>query len=552
MISIGNILKKKHPVKIIDSIFAIFILFIGAVLISQMHTLLSSYMNSTIDEMTRTHEIIMENKANQVNKIIFLEDYFSYIFKKKPSKDMNEEYLKIIQKSKTPGSFRYILKSDNNHSVYINVISDNFLSQFQNLHLTVSSKMLENEINAIQHLFSLLPLTNNNFNVESRIYYVSKSGLFSTTTPSKHANSHSIEETYERMINSSYFINAMKLSKSSKENIFTTAYLGPNKEGKLITMYVPVIIDDITVGVICFDFEVRKLSVLLNDSIENKKSGDYFWIDGNANIIASSTSGGDRNIAKKVLTLTKKNSTGRFYSGFDFITYKKIKGEHGAIFVTHSPLQVLKSEYGTQLVFAILLWSSFTFALLFSYMLIRKLIQEMHILQSSLEWKASHDTLTGVLNRNGFYNELDTSLSKLKELKLPISIIQIDLDKFKTINDTYGHFGGDTVLIQTTSIIKKYIRKNDILGRLGGEEFCIFCPCLSLEDSTSLAERVREAISTYNIEVMEGVSINISASFGVACSSEIKSYNIKELQAISDKRLYIAKDSGRNKVCSQG
>lgn len=82
MISIGNILKKKHPVKIIDSIFAIFILFIGAVLISQMHTLLSSYMNSTIDEMTRTHEIIMENKANQVNKIIFLEDYFSYIFKK--------------------------------------------------------------------------------------------------------------------------------------------------------------------------------------------------------------------------------------------------------------------------------------------------------------------------------------------------------------------------------------------------------------------------------------------------------------------------------------
>ena len=98
MILIGNILNKKHPVKIIDSTFAIFLIFIGAVLISQMHTLIGSYMNSAIDEMTRTHEIIMDNKSNQVNKIIFLEDYFSYVFNKKIPLEQEIKYNKIIDR----------------------------------------------------------------------------------------------------------------------------------------------------------------------------------------------------------------------------------------------------------------------------------------------------------------------------------------------------------------------------------------------------------------------------------------------------------------------
>lgn len=483
MILIGNILNKKHPVKIIDSTFAIFLIFIGAVLISQMHTLIGSYMNSAIDEMTRTHEIIMENKSNQVNKIIFLEDYFSYIFNKKIPLEQEIKYNKIIDRAKKNYSFRYTSENNDSHNVVINIIGRDILSKYPMLTLKTNQHELVNEINAIQHLFSLLPLTNNNFNVESRIYYVSKSGLYATTTPSDKVNAQSIESTYERMINSQYFINAMKLTKSSKTNIFTTAYEGPNNEGKLITMYVPVIIDGITTGVICFDFEVRKLGVLLNNSIDNKNIGSYFWIDGSTNIIASSESNisaEDRKIANKVLSLTNNYTTGRFYSGFSFVTYKKVKGEYGALFVTHSPLQILKSEYGTQLIFILLLWAGFTFSLLFSYVLIRNLIKKMHVLQHSLEWKASHDTLTNVLNRNGFYSELELALSKLKSTDYPIAIIQIDLDKFKSINDSYGHFAGDMVLIHAAKTIKNNIRKEDVLGRLGGEEFCIFCPGLTL------------------------------------------------------------------------
>lgn len=555
MILIGNILNKKHPVKIIDSTFAIFLIFIGAVLISQMHTLIGSYMNSAIDEMTRTHEIIMENKSNQVNKIIFLEDYFSYIFNKKIPLEQEIKYNKIIDRAKKNYSFRYTSENNDSHNVVINVIGRDILSKYPMLTLKTNQHELVNEINAIQHLFSLLPLTNNNFNVESRIYYVSKSGLYATTTPSDKVNAQSIESTYERMISSQYFINAMKLTKSSKTNIFTTAYEGPNNEGKLITMYVPVIIDGVTTGVICFDFEVRKLGVLLNNSIDNKNTGSYFWIDGGTNIIASSESNisaEDRKIANKVLSLTNNYTTGRFYSGFSFVTYKKVKGEYGALFVTHSPLQILRSEYGTQLIFILLLWAGFTFSLLFSYVLIRNLIKKMHVLQHSLEWKASHDTLTNVLNRNGFYSELELALSKLKSTDYPIAIIQIDLDKFKSINDSYGHFAGDMVLIHAAKTIKNNIRKEDVLGRLGGEEFCIFCPGLTLIESTKLAENLRLSINTEKIEVAKNTWISISASFGVSCSSEINSYDIKKLQIMSDKRLYLAKENGRNRVFSAG
>ncbi|MFJ7501566.1 diguanylate cyclase [Serratia grimesii] len=553
LILIENILNKRHPVRIIDGVFAVFFIFIGAVVISQMHTLISSYMSSTVNEMVRTHEILMENKANQVNKIISLEKYFSYVFKKKPSGDEEREYIKVIEASRDHNSFRYTFKNDDGRGIVINIIGKDFFSNHKDLSPKLKSDILKNEINAIIHFFSLLQLTRNNSNIESRIYYVSKSGLYATTESGEKLGSEAIAVTYDRMINSSYFINGMKSSESSVNNIFTAEYEGLNGGGKIITMFVPVIVDSVAVGVICFDFEVRKLGVLLNSAISNKESGNYFWIDGKANIIASSAYGsGNSSVAKKVLALTNDHPMGQFFDGMKFVTYKKIKGEYGSIFVTHSPLQALKSQYGIQLIFAVLLWVSFTIALLLSYILIRKLIKEMYSLQSLLEWKASYDSLTNVLNRNGFYNKIESSLLNMQKNDLPISIIQIDLDNFKIINDTYGHFAGDFVLTQAASTIKKNVRSSDILGRLGGEEFCIYCPNLNLEESRNLAERIRQAINFEKIEVEDDISIKISASFGIACSLEIKSYNIKELQAMSDKRLYIAKDSGRNRVCVIG
>lgn len=555
MILIDSILNKKHPVKIVDSIFAVFIIFIGAILVSQINTLVGGYINSTINEMTRTHEAIMESKANQVNKIIFLEDYFRYAFKRKPSFEREIEYKKVIERAKGLRSFRYISEGDNNHRVIVNVIGNNFISKHRTLSPTVNSYLLANEINAMQHLFSLLPITNNSFNLESRIYYVSISGFYATTTPDENVSAQSIESTYERMISSKYFINAMKLPKASQTNIFTPAYDGPNNEGKLITMFIPISIDGTTVGVLCFDFNIRKLGTLLSIAIDNKYAGNYFWIDGNANIIASDTPEDfteDKNITNKVLTLANSHETGQFRDGFNFVTYKKVKGEYGAIFVTHSPLQVLRSEYGKQIIFVLILWVFFTISLFFSYVLIRKLIKEMHILQHSLKWKASHDTLTNVFNRNGFYSELEAVFIKLNDFRRPIAIIQIDLDKFKSINDTYGHFSGDEVLINTASIIKENIREEDILGRLGGEEFCIFCYDIDLKDSSILAEKIRVLINKNKVEVLNDVWINVSASFGVSCSSEVNSYDINKLQILADKRLYIAKNNGRNRVCNTG
>lgn len=555
MTFINNILNKKNPVKIIDSIFAIFLIFIVVVLFSQMNTLINSYMNSAVDEMTRTHEILMENKASQVNRIVFLEDYFRFIYQKKVPSEKNIEYEKVIEKKQLGHAFRYISNDDEAHNVIINFVGKNFLLDNSKLNGVSKGYSLKKEINAMQHLFSLLPLTNNDFNVESRIYYVSKSGMYATTTPSSNPTVDTIETTYERMINSSYFNNALKLSKPSKNNIVTAAYEGPNSEGKLITMYLPIIIDGDTVGVICIDFEVRKLGTLLNDSIESNVPSIYNWIDGNANIIASSItniSDNDKIIAEKVLSLTKNHTTGSFYSDFSYITYKKIKGEHGALFVTHSLPQILRSAYGTQIIFVIILLASFALSLIFSFLVIRKLIKEMHILQHSLEWKANHDSLTKILNRNGFYTKLEASLLRNKNLGLPISIIQIDLDKFKLINDTYGHFAGDVVLMHAAKIIKENIRSDDILGRLGGEEFCIFCLSIDLRESALLAERIRLAVSMTEIEITKDIKINISASFGVACNSDIGDYNINKIQAVADRRLYLAKNRGRNLVCSAG
>jgi diguanylate cyclase (GGDEF)-like protein len=154
------------------------------------------------------------------------------------------------------------------------------------------------------------------------------------------------------------------------------------------------------------------------------------------------------------------------------------------------------------------------------------------------------DGLTEVSNRTHF---IASSHKVFANGRQNVSLVLFDMDHFKRINDTFGHAAGDWVLKNICSAVKSQLRKTDMVGRLGGEEFSICLPASTEQEVVALAERCRAAI--HEIDTMEsGYKFSISASFGIATRGKAGNQTFDETLAAADKALYVSKDNGRNRV----
>ena len=168
-------------------------------------------------------------------------------------------------------------------------------------------------------------------------------------------------------------------------------------------------------------------------------------------------------------------------------------------------------------------------------------------LQEALRVQATHDSLTGVLNRGTVYELLQRELARVLRDNKPVGIVLADLDHFKLINDTHGHPVGDAVLRETAKRMAIPIRPYDALGRYGGEEFLIVLPGCGLTNAAKVAERIRCCIAAEPISTSAG-ALAVSASFGVAASDKTESLDINAIIETADQALYRAKREGRNRV----
>jgi len=170
--------------------------------------------------------------------------------------------------------------------------------------------------------------------------------------------------------------------------------------------------------------------------------------------------------------------------------------------------------------------------------------------QSKLRNIADHDELTGIFNRRCFHELADSALKYCNKTNQPVSLLMFDLDHFKGINDQYGHHVGDWALKSTVDACKVLCRKNDIIGRFGGEEFTILLPGCANEKARELAEIYRHAIESISTEEL-GLDFNISASFGVF-SSQKPSDTLTDVIKAADCAMYYSKQQGRNRVSVYG
>lgn len=176
--------------------------------------------------------------------------------------------------------------------------------------------------------------------------------------------------------------------------------------------------------------------------------------------------------------------------------------------------------------------------------------KRMRDYNNQLQDLASHDPLTRVFNAGAYYRACDQQIHASQRSNQPFAVLFIDLDHFKSINDTYGHAVGDDVLRTVAQTLRATVRRSDIVGRIGGEEFSVFLPNTQLHGAQQLAETLRVAIESIHIEV-DGVRLKITASIGVAA----KRFDQETMQAIqqhADQAMYEAKRSGRNRVSTFG
>ena len=160
--------------------------------------------------------------------------------------------------------------------------------------------------------------------------------------------------------------------------------------------------------------------------------------------------------------------------------------------------------------------------------------------------QAATDSLTGLANRWTFDEELALEWRRAERVGDPLALILLDLDNFKSVNDTYGHPAGDEIMRRVGQVLRDSVRHLDLPARYGGEEFGVIVPETDLEGAIELAERLRAALEAERIELPDGTTLCVTASFGAAVKGDLPGG--ENLVAAADKALYEAKRAGKNRV----
>ncbi|MCL2175914.1 MAG: diguanylate cyclase [Treponema sp.] len=181
---------------------------------------------------------------------------------------------------------------------------------------------------------------------------------------------------------------------------------------------------------------------------------------------------------------------------------------------------------------------------------VRNQIQIVNQLRT-IERLSMIDQLTNLPNRRSFDIRLGVEWKQAIREKLPISLLMLDLDKFKDLNDTYGHQSGDIVIKYLADVFQRSLKRpSDFTARWGGEEFIVLLPNTPLEGAMDVAENIRVNVENSSIKIVDGTNLKITVSIGVTSITPAQNSSTEMFIAKADRAMYMAKEAGRNKVIS--
>lgn len=454
------------------------------------------------------------------------------------------------------GQADWRISLNNNRTLPLNGVSDKFV-EHTNL-LSRDNPLLGNEFMAAIELGYLLRLSaatrQHLARFETHMLYVSRAGFYLSTEPTQEG---SITEYYYRLATSPWFIQQSQRDNPHRGVKWQTTFTRDKTPvAQTVTAAVPLDYQHYWFGVLAIQLSVSEMTQFLTHAVEGEDEGEYQLYDRRMNLIASSEPDKSKHaqlsqeVQAQLARAYESENEGNVRQLSRYISWEKLRNFDGVLLRIHSLEEGIRGDFGTISIAITLLWLLFTTMLLISWLVIRRMVRNMSSLQNSLEWRAWHDMLTRLFNRGALFERAGIALAACQQANEPLAVIQLDLDHFKSINDRFGHQAGDRVLIHIGRVILNKIRKDDIAGRVGGEEFCIVLPGTSLTQAQDIAERIRDSINSREILIAKKQTIRVSASLGVCSSEELEQYDFQHLQSIADRRLYQAKSGGRNQVCA--
>jgi two-component system cell cycle response regulator len=179
---------------------------------------------------------------------------------------------------------------------------------------------------------------------------------------------------------------------------------------------------------------------------------------------------------------------------------------------------------------------------------LRKQIEALERENSHLKSLLLTDELTGLYNKRFFYIQLEVETSRARRTGLPCTLMMMDVDNFKLVNDTLGHDAGDQFLMQVGTIIKNDLRVTDFACRFGGDEFSAIMPASSINDSFSIAKRIQSSVAKLASTLQSEIKEHLSVSFGLAVYEAHAPISVADFFRQADMELYHAKKMGKNQI----
>lgn len=431
-------------------------------------------------------------------------------------------------------------------------VSDDFVARHPLL--SRDNPRLQNEMTAALEVGYIMRLATSIPAMPRHAWYVSRAGFFLSSQPAD-VSTESVTR-YESLLSQSWF-SGQSLNDNRFRGVrwFTSRQHTAGQE-PIVTVSVPLDYDQYWYGVLAIDYAFSSVKTLLAEALRDEEQGEYQLYNSELEQVVTSLPAGVQPHAftqaqrQTLMQAVAQSNSGSLRFGTTFVVWQKLDRFDGLLLRIHTLREGLQGDFGTISIVLALLWLLFTAMVLSSWIVIRRMVSNMYAMQHSLQWQAWHDPLTRLLNRGALFERAKALAELCQQQHRPFSVIQLDLDHFKNVNDRHGHQAGDLVLTQAARLIGGCIQGEDLAGRVGGEEFCIVLPGSTLLQAQRIAERIRERISRKEILVQNSQTIRISASLGVSSAEPSESYLFEYLQMVADKRLYLAKWGGRNRVCA--
>lgn len=542
----------KHPIKIVNICFLVVFLCSTLLTWREIVVLENGWTASQKNRIQSVAAALDRHLQYSVDKLQFYRAAMQHALSSPISTNRTDAALAAFTGQRQSEAWQ--IRLDASRGLPLNGVSDNHVQR--NPLLKRDEQRLESELIAALEFGAILQLADPNQDRQRRTFYTSRAGFFLSNT--QHNPSEAIASRYHRLVTRPYFHSHTQRNNPKRGVRWSHVRETNREEEQVITASLPLDYQNQWYGVLAMDFSLGTMNNFLNEAMFRRENGEILLLDNDFQVIATSAgtqpAGSAFNEHERGILareMAQHNEGGVRIDG-SYVSWAKLNYFDGVLVRVFSLKQSLHGEFGSILLVLGILWLLFSLMLLGSWYVIRRMVRNMYILQETLRWRASYDAQTHLFNRGAFIERAKRIAARCQHQHLPFCLIQIDLDHFKRINDTWGHQAGDKALVQAASIVRQALRGDDMAGRVGGEEFCIVLPGTLLPEATAIAERIRERLNSKEILVRQNTTIRISASFGVSCAILESDYDFEHLQSIADRRLYQAKQAGRNQVCSSG